>query len=165
MTEDDDKGDVKGHPPPESEHESSIAQKIKESAGQIWLAGLGAYAKAEKEGNKLFDNLVRDGEQVEERTKEADCESEAKRGIDRQFAAYRERVEEVKDRASSSWERLEKAFDQRVSSALGRLNIPTKRDIEELRDRIDQLSSAVEKIVDVQSVETAGKGKPEDDEK
>ena len=37
----------------------------RESAHRIWLAGLGALAKAEEEGSKLFKNLVREGERYE----------------------------------------------------------------------------------------------------
>ena len=50
--------------------DSKVAEKVKESANQIWLAGLGAYAKAEEEGSKLFDNLVHDGEKLETKTRQ-----------------------------------------------------------------------------------------------
>jgi len=49
--------------------DNRVAEKVKESANQIWLAGLGAYAKAEEEGTKLFDNLVHDGEKIETKTR------------------------------------------------------------------------------------------------
>ena len=35
-----------------------MADRVKESANQIWLAGLGAYSKAEEEGGKLVEALV-----------------------------------------------------------------------------------------------------------
>ena len=50
--------------------ESQVAEKIKESAGQIWLAGLGAFATAQKEGVKMFEALVAEGEKFQERTKD-----------------------------------------------------------------------------------------------
>ena len=31
---------------------------------QIWLAGLGAFSRAEEEGTKLFDSLVKVGEEL-----------------------------------------------------------------------------------------------------
>ena len=37
---------------------------------QIWLAGLGAFSRAEEEGNKMFDSLVKVGEELESRTVE-----------------------------------------------------------------------------------------------
>jgi len=110
-----------------------IAKKIKESANQIWLAGLGAYAKAEKEGSKLFDTLVRDGKKVEGKTNPG------------KKTTYRDRVEEVKDKAAHSWEKIEKAFDERVASTLAKLNIPTKQDVDALSAKIKALQSVIEK--------------------
>ena len=117
--------------------ESQFSKKIKESANQIWLAGLGAYSKAEKEGNKLFEALVKDGEQIENKTKDK---------MDERVSSYKDKVEEVKDKAATSWERIEKAFDERVSKALARLNIPTKQDVDELSERIDQLNKVIEEL-------------------
>lgn len=110
-----------------------IAKKIKESASQIWLAGLGAYAKAEKEGSKLFDALVRDGKKVEGKTTGG------------KKISYREKVEEVKDKAAHSWEKIEKAFDERVASTLAKLNIPTKHDVDALAAQIKVLQAVIEK--------------------
>lgn len=114
-----------------------LGGKVKDVAGQIWLAGLGAYVKVEKEGSKWFDTLVKDGERLEEKTREL---------VDRQWSFYRDKVddvrgkvEEVKDMATSSIDRIEKAFDERVASALGRLNIPSKNDIDHLNRQIQSL--------------------------
>lgn len=114
-----------------------IGGKVKDVAGQIWLAGLGAYVKVEKEGTKWFDTLVKDGERLEEKTREL---------VDRQWSFYRDKVddvrgkvEEVKDMATNSIDRIEKAFDERVASALARLNIPSKNDIDYLNQKIQSL--------------------------
>ena len=48
--------------------ENQLAQTVRESAQQIWLAGLGAYAKAQEEGNKVFDALVKEGETIQKKT-------------------------------------------------------------------------------------------------
>ena len=42
--------------------ETQLAAKVKNSANQIWLAGLGAFAKAQQEGVKMFEALVAEGE-------------------------------------------------------------------------------------------------------
>jgi poly(hydroxyalkanoate) granule-associated protein len=119
--------------------EPSIAEKVKESASQIWLAGLGAYSKAEKEGNKLFDTLVRDGERLEDKTRSY---------LDRQINVAREKVEEVKAKASGSWNKVERAFDERVATALHRLNIPVQSDVQRIVDRLDQLAEQIEKLAE-----------------
>ncbi len=115
----------------------NIAEKVKESANQIWLAGLGAYAKAEEEGSKLFDNLVHDGEKIETKT----------RGyIDKGLDVAKDKVDEVKAKATGSWNKVEKAFDLRVSKALGRLNIPTRRDVDHLVEKISALNEEIETL-------------------
>lgn len=114
-----------------------MADKVKESANQIWLAGLGAYSKAEEEGSKLFDNLVQDGEKLEARTRAI---------VDKPITAAKEKVGNVKARATGSWEKVEKAFDHRVSKALHRLNIPTRNDVDELYARIDRLTQQLEAV-------------------
>ncbi|MAR92285.1 MAG: phasin family protein [Pseudomonadota bacterium] len=115
----------------------NMADRVKESANQIWLAGLGAYSKAEEEGNKLFDTLVQDGERLEARTRKI---------VDKPLTAAREKVETVRARATGSWERVEKAFDIRVSKALGRLNIPSRADVEMLNSRIAELEQKLAQL-------------------
>ena len=51
--------------------ENQLAQTVRESAHQIWLAGLGAYSKAQEEGNKVFDALVKEGETIQKKTRKA----------------------------------------------------------------------------------------------
>jgi len=115
----------------------NIAERVKESANQIWLAGLGAYAKAEEEGSKLFDNLVHDGEKIETKT----------RGyIDKGLDVAKDKVGEVKAKATGSWNKVEKAFDLRVSKALSRLNIPTRRDVDHLVEKISSLNEEIETL-------------------
>ncbi len=101
---------------------------------QIWLAGLGAFAKAEEEGSKLFENLVDAGRDVESRAREK----------------TETRVEEVKTRVKGrtgeTLEKMEKAFDDRLTGALSRLGIPNKREVEALNNRIEELTRTIEKL-------------------
>ena len=117
--------------------DNRVAEKVKESANQIWLAGLGAYAKAEEEGSKLFDNLVHDGEVIESKTRNY---------IDKSLNVAKDKVDEVKAKATGSWNKVEKAFDHRVSNALSRLNIPTRRDVDSLVERIAELNDEIETL-------------------
>ena len=114
-----------------------MAERVKDSANQIWLAGLGAYSKAEEEGGRLFDALVKDGEKLESKTRAM---------VDKPINVALEKVETVKARATGSWSKVEKAFDLRVSKALARLNIPTRREVDELSDRIESLSDKLEAL-------------------
>jgi poly(hydroxyalkanoate) granule-associated protein len=88
------------------------AKDLRKYTQQIWLAGLGAFAKAEEEGGKLFDNLVKIGEDLESKTREI---------ADNTVGEVRGRV---LDKATDTRERVERAFDDRITSALTRLGIP-----------------------------------------
>lgn len=131
--------------------ENQVAKKMRDSANQIWLAGLGAYAKAEQEGSKLFESLVKDGEKIESRTKGE---------VDRRLSAAKEKVEEVKSKAVSSWEKVERAFDERVSRALSRLNIPSKADVDALVAQVDELAKVVRELSEAKAAKPAAAAAP-----
>ncbi|WP_431685866.1 phasin family protein [Hahella sp. NBU794] len=114
-----------------------VSQKIKDSARQIWLAGLGAYNKAEEDAGKVFEKLVQEGEELEKKT----------RGVfEKQLKAVEDRVEEVKDKANTTWDKLEQVFDQRVSRALHRLGMPTYKEFEALRREIEELKAKIDEL-------------------
>lgn len=128
--------------------ETKIAQDIKKYTNQIWLAGLGAFSKADGEGNKYFDALVTAGKDIEERGRE---------GVLRQVEFANNRVEDVKndviqkaedvrDRANSTWDKVERVFDERVQSALTRLGIPSKADMDALKTEIAALKKNVDTL-------------------
>ena len=120
----------------EQEHQQ-LADRIKDSARQIWLAGLGAYTKAEEDTGRFFDRLVREGEALEDKTRGA---------VGRQVKAVEDRVGEVKERATGTWDRLESVFDQRVSRALDRLGIPSPGRVRALEERVEALEKEVAKL-------------------
>jgi poly(hydroxyalkanoate) granule-associated protein len=107
-----------------------FANTVRESAHNIWLAGLGAFAKAQEEGGKLFETLVKEGEVVQQR---------ARKAADEKFA-------EVSSTASGTWERLEQVFEDRVARALRSLRVTTGQDVQELSDRVSELTKVVEKL-------------------
>ncbi len=114
----------------EGKTDSEMAALIKNSAHQIWLAGLGAFAKAQEEGVKAFDSLVKQGEAVQER---------ARKVAD-------EKIADVKAQASGQWDKLEQVFEERVARALHSLSVPTKKDVEALSRRVTELTAEVKKL-------------------
>ncbi|HVL00757.1 MAG TPA: phasin family protein [Dongiaceae bacterium] len=113
----------------------SKSEEIKRNSNKIWLAGLGAYALMEEEGKELFERLVDKGQVFEKENNS--------RG---QQLAADSKLDELKNRANQTMDRIERAFDLRVSSALGRLGISRKSDLDLLHDKIDRLASAIEQI-------------------
>lgn len=110
--------------------DSNLAATIRDSAQQIWLAGLGAYAKAQQEGNKVFDALVREGEAIQATTRKM----------------AEDKVQEMAAKATGTWDKLEAVFENRVSKALNSLGVPTKADIDALAKRVAELTAEVEKL-------------------
>ena len=110
------------------------AKDLRKYTQQIWLAGLGAFAKAEEEGGKLFDNLVKIGEDLESKTREI---------ADHTVGEVRGRV---LDKATDTRERVERAFDDRITTALTRLGIPSQRDLDQINDRLDTLTQIMQDV-------------------
>jgi poly(hydroxyalkanoate) granule-associated protein len=114
--------------------DNQVARNVKESTQQIWLAGLGAYARAQEEGNKLFEALVKEGESIRSKTRKV---------ADAKVAA-------VAATASGTWDRLEQMFEERLTRAVATLGVPTKRDIDTLAKRVAELTAVVQKLSDSQ---------------
>lgn len=119
--------------------DSQLAHTVRESAQQIWLAGLGAFAKAQEGGTKVFEALVKEGETLQGRTRKV----------------AEEKVTELAGKASGTWDRLEQVFEDRVARALNRLGVPTKKDIEALSRRVEELTAVVQKLTGESAEKTA----------
>jgi poly(hydroxyalkanoate) granule-associated protein len=115
-----------------------MANKIMESGQQIWLAGLGAFAKAQEEGGKLYEALIKEGSALEKITTKYTTGK-----VDEVRGAVESTVAQVKDRASDTWDKLEKVFEERVSRALGGLGIPGRDELNQLTAKVDELAKAV----------------------
>ena len=119
-----------------------MAQTVLDSSHQIWLAGLGAFSQAKQEGAKLFDTLVKQGEQLQDRTKRAAAEGAA---VARDAATTK--AKEMQQMAGGTWDKLEQVFEDRVAKALSKLGVYTQNDVQQLAKRVDELAAAVNKLV------------------
>lgn len=120
---------------------TETASSIMESAQQIWLAGLGAFAKAQSEGAKLFDALVREGQALEDKTRKLTSSK-----VEEVRGSVESAVGSVSKRATDTWDKLEKVFEDRVSRALNALGVPGREEIRELAAKVDALNEAVRKL-------------------
>jgi poly(hydroxyalkanoate) granule-associated protein len=128
-----------------SRGDSQLAGAVKESAHEIWLAGLGAFAKAQEEGQKVFKALVREGNSMQQRTMKA---TEAKvSDVTGRVNDVTSKVSQVaaglQKQATGTWDKLEGVFEARVQRALNRLSVPTNREINALAKRVEELSRNV----------------------
>lgn len=118
--------------------DSQFAGTVKDSAQQIWLAGLGAFAKAQEEGSKVFDALVKEGVTIQRKTQSA---AEGKLGemADKMSGM----AVNVSAKAGQQWDKLESIFEERTARALGKLGVPNAKDVAALARRIDELSAQI----------------------
>jgi len=118
-----------------------IKRTLSGSAQHIWMAGVGAFNRAQEEGTRLFEALVKEGMNIESKTRRmAGGKVEAVR------EAVEERVGAVRGRAADTWDRLEKVFEERVQRALTRLGVPGREEIAALIDRVDELNRELRKM-------------------
>ncbi len=118
-----------------------MAQTIKDSAQQIWQAGLGSFSKAQGEGSKMFEALVKEGLAVQRKTQAA-----AEEKISEATSKMAGMANDITSKATSKWGKLEDIFEERVAKALNKLGVPSAKDIDALIARIDALNKAVGKM-------------------
>jgi poly(hydroxyalkanoate) granule-associated protein len=101
-----------------------------------------ALAKAQQESANLFESIMKQGQRLEQRTKQAAVDTAAAaRG------AATAKAKEMQQIAGGTWDKLEQVFEDRVARALSKLGIYTQNDIQRLADRVDQLSAAVNELL------------------
>ncbi len=106
---------------------------------QIWLAGLGAFSRAEEEGSRLFDSLVKVGEELESKTTDI---------ADSTVGAVEEVREKVTERVTDTRGRVERALDDRVSQTVSKIGLASHREVSQLSELIAQLNDRVEQLTD-----------------
>lgn len=121
--------------------DGELAGAVRESAQQIWLAGMGAFAKAQAEGGRVFDKLVKEGLSLQRRT-----QAVAEERIGEVAGRMTAMADGVTSKAGQKWDRLESIFEQRVEKALHKLGVPASRDVDALIRRIDALGAQVEAL-------------------
>jgi poly(hydroxyalkanoate) granule-associated protein len=97
-------------------------------------AGLGVLAKAQHEGAKALETLLKQGQRLEQRSRQAAADTAA-------------RAREVQQIAGGTWDKLEQVFEDRVARALSKLGVYTQNDVQRLAARVDELAEAVNQLL------------------
>lgn len=116
---------------------SPLSGAVKESAQQIWLAGLGAFSRAQEEGGKVFENLVKEGLSIQRKT-----QAVAEERLSEATSKMSSMATDIQSKAGNQWDKLENIFEERVAKALSKLGVPSARDVEALSARVDELAKA-----------------------
>ncbi|MFN7122221.1 MAG: phasin family protein [Hydrogenophaga sp.] len=131
---------------------SPLSGAIKDSAQQIWLAGLGAFAKAQEEGGKAFESLVKEGLSIQRKT-----QAVAEERISEATNKVSSMATDISSKASGQWDKLESIFEERVAKALNKLGVPSARDVDALIKRIDALNQHVQQLAGKAPAKTAAR--------
>ena len=122
-------------------HGIHLGGSVKDSAQQIWQAGLGAFTKAQAEGNKAFEALVKEGVAIQKKTQAA-AEEKIAEAASRMTAM----AGGITGKATGQWDKLETIFEERVAKALNKLGVPSAKDVNALIARIDALNASVQAL-------------------
>ena len=125
--------DIKGAP--------HLSSAVKDSAQQIWLAGLGAFSRAQEEGSKVFNTLVKQGMAIQHKT-----EAAADENIGEATSRISDIASDLQTRAGNPWDKLENIFEDRVAKALGKLGVPSGDEMAALADRVNQLDKQIQAL-------------------
>jgi poly(hydroxyalkanoate) granule-associated protein len=120
---------------------SNLADSVRDSASSIWLAGMGAFSKAQAEGGKVFESLVKEGKVLESQTRRF-----AEQKFQDVTAQFGRKAEAATAKATAGWDSLEKIFEDRVARALTRLGVPTSKEIQDLAQRVEALNAGVQAL-------------------
>ena len=118
-----------------------LASAVKESAQQIWLAGLGAFAKAQEGGGKVYESLMKEGLSIQRKT-----QASAEEKISEATSKMANMAGDIQSKAGQQWDKLENIFEERVAKALNKLGVPSAKDVDALIARIDELNKSVQKM-------------------
>ena len=116
---------------------AQLSSTVKDSAQQIWLAGLGAFSKAQEEGGKVFEALVKEGLTIQRKT-----QAVAEEKITEATSRVTTMASDIGSKAQGQWDKLENIFEDRVAKALAKLGVPSARDLEALSARVDALAKS-----------------------
>lgn len=140
---------------PQPDPAPPLPSAAKDSAQPIWLAGLGAFAKAQEEGNKMFESLVRDGLGMQRKTQAA---------AEEKLAEATHRLTDVASglaaKAGGQLDKLENIFEGRVAKAVQNLGMPTLADFDALSARLDAMQKTLDTLVRQGSAKPATKKAP-----
>jgi len=103
-----------------------LQDELADSAHRIWLAGLGALSAAQEEGSKVFDRLVERGKDVESKGKD--------------------QAGKAREKAENAWSTMGDKVDEKLTAAMNRLGVPTRDEIRNLTQKIEELNAKVEQL-------------------
>ena len=116
---------------------------------------MGAFSKAQAEGGKVFEALVKEGVTLQKKT-----QTVAEDKFSEVSSKMTGMANEVQAKSGQQWDKLESIFEERTAKALGKLGVPSAKDVSAMQSRIDELSAKVAKMAKGAPAKAAAKAAP-----
>lgn len=141
---------------------ADMGDNVKAQAQEIWLAGLGAFSKAQQEGGKMFQTLVDDGVNMQRNAqKAAEAKiAEATEKMTSMAQQFTQQASVLGQKATGQWDRLESIFEERVAKALTRMGVPQADALAALEARVAALEAQLKAGASVRKTAVASVSKP-----
>lgn len=133
---------VKSFDNPKNPASSPNTENQTPPAQHIWLAGLGAMAKAQEQGTKAIEALVNDGLAFQRKS-----QAEAQQRLHEATERLTHMASDLGQTGAVRVDRLEHLFEERVAKALHRLGMPSMSDMQLLQARVDQLQEQLDQLL------------------
>lgn len=124
------------------------SQSAQAPAHNTWLASLDALAKAQADGSKAFEAMVKQGMEMQAQTQTLAKE---------QWQEATERMGAMATAApGAGWDRLGGIFESRVARALASMGMPSATEVSDLKARVAALEKTVAQLAGTPSRAPAG---------
>jgi len=121
--------------------EASVVENVQ----QVWLAGMGAIARAQKEGPAAFQEAVAEGIKLLNRSR-SNAEQLIRDVFETAQESVQSRIGSARDQASETWDNIEALFQSRVQKAMQQLGVPSADEIRLLTRRVAELNENVKAL-------------------
>jgi poly(hydroxyalkanoate) granule-associated protein len=125
--------------------EGSAQSQLLQGVQQVWLAGMGAIARAQKEGPGAFQDAVAEGLRLLNESRSV-AQRVVRDAFEGSQQSWQSRVGGAARQAQDTWDTLEAAFQGRVQRALQQLGVPTADEIRLLTRRVAELNESVRRM-------------------
>lgn len=126
--------------------------QVFEIVRKLILAGIGAFALSREEAEAFLNRLVERGELAQK---------DAQKLFEEAMESFRKTAMPQSDQVQTNLNNLAAQFETSFEQFLNRLNIPSKRDIDELSAKIAQLALRVEELRRTQETPTRNRTRGE----
>jgi poly(hydroxyalkanoate) granule-associated protein len=124
---------------------TAAPERVLDAMNQIWLAGLGAMAKARQGAPQMLSELAAEGARIQANTR-GSAEKALGGLLSDVKATIDSGMSQVRGQAGDALENLETIFQTRGRRALTQLGVPSSDDVVSLSRRVDQLTASITKL-------------------